>query len=313
MAGPYKWRAKGLLAKIEATYGTDAVPDGDDNALLPIDVNVTALDATEIERKIEMPWMGSGGKILVSPKATLNFSTEFAGGGTPLGTPPAWAVLLRACGMAETVTETTKVEYDPITGDEESLSFYYYLSGNLHTCLGARGAWKLNLAANDLPTFDWTFTSLFQTPTAAADVPDLTITDWKVPVPATKANTTKFTYGAYQAVAQSLSIDSGTDVQYIGNIGRESVEIVDRAITGSMVIESPSVTDQNFFDDAVNRTRRAFSVTHGTASGNKITVAAPGVEAGAPQYSQQNGIVMMTIPLTFPYSSGNDEIKFTCI
>jgi hypothetical protein len=309
----FKWRAKNVLAKVGETYGTDSVPTGDDNTILPINVDFTALAAQEIERGIELPWLGSNGKILVSPNIGLTFDTEITGGGTPLGSPPPWNVLARAAGFAETITATTKVEYNPITNGNEWADFYFYMSNNWHKALGARGSWKINLTANALPVISWNFMGLYQSVTGGTTPPALTTTGWKVPLPASKTNTPVFTLGGYSCVAKSLTIDSGNDVQYRGLIGSESVEIVDRNVTGEIVIESPDVATKNFFDLAIQRTRGALAVTHGTVSGNIVQIAAPAVEVGAPKYSQDQGIVMLTVPLTFVPQNGNDELKLTCI
>jgi hypothetical protein len=315
MSDPYRWRAKGLLSKIgSGTYGSDSEPTGDANAMLPIDVDVQAYAAREIARGIEMPWLGSNGKILVEKNMSLSFKTEIAGGGTPLGTAPAWAVLMRACGMAEVVTETTKVEYNPITDDMEWCDHYFYISGNLHKGLGSRGKWALNFTQNELPTIQWNMMALVKlADISASAAPSLTTSAWKKPVTPNKVNTALVTIGGYSVKARSLTVDSGLDVQFRGLMGDESIQIGDREVTGELRIESANVTAHNFFSDADNRTESALSLVHGTAAGNIVKLDAPKVEVGAPQYVNDNKFVGMVLPLTFKPSSGNDEIKITCV
>src|SRR4051794_13060880 len=98
MAGQNRWLTNGLLAKLETTYGTDPVPTGAANAILKTDVTVTPLSGDVVPRKLDLPYRGNQGTSLVNQRVMIEFETELAGGGLPLGTPPAWGTLMRAAG-----------------------------------------------------------------------------------------------------------------------------------------------------------------------------------------------------------------------
>ena len=94
------WRSKILLAKIEAIYGTDAAPTGAANGILAVDVSFNPMQGSDVSRNLERPFLGAQGTVATELHAELSFKVELVGSGTP-GTPPAWGVLLRACGVAE--------------------------------------------------------------------------------------------------------------------------------------------------------------------------------------------------------------------
>lgn len=95
------WKKKAILFGMEATYGVDPVLVGADwfearNATL------TPYEAETTDRGIVQPWMGNGGKLIVSTRQKLSFDVALAGSGA-LGAVPKIGKLLRATGFAETL------------------------------------------------------------------------------------------------------------------------------------------------------------------------------------------------------------------
>ena len=88
-----------ILAKIEVTQYTDSVPTGAANAVLVGNVNITPLDAQNIDRNILLPWMGEVQQIVGPASKKISFEVDLAGSGTA-GTAPAYDALLQACGFA---------------------------------------------------------------------------------------------------------------------------------------------------------------------------------------------------------------------
>jgi hypothetical protein len=305
----YKWRKKAILAKIETVYGTDPEPTGGANAILGMNVELNPLVAEEVRRATETPWLGSQGIILVGQHVSLGFDVELAGAGAA-GDVPGYGVLLRGCGLAETVTASTMVEYEPITDSHESVTVYLYIGGSLHKLVGARGSVSLELSARGLPVLRFRFLGLLLA-ASTASVPALTLTAWQTPIPASKVNTPTFSVHGYSAVAQTFSFDLANDVQGRFLIGEESIQIVDRLPAGQILIESPPLATKDFFTVAQNRTRAAVSIVHGVTAGHIVQFDAPAVEIGAPQYSNDQGILMMTLPTEFVPVAGNDEFVLT--
>jgi hypothetical protein len=193
----------------------------------------------------------------------------------------------------------------------ESASIYLYFAGSVHKLLGARGSFRWEINANGLPVFRFTFKGLMA-PVASAALPaPLTVTAWKAPQTVNKTNTTIFTVHGYACTAQSFQGDINNQIEVRALIGQESIESVDRKPTGSALIVSPDFTVKDFFSIATNRTRNAVQVKHGVGAGSIITFDAPAVEVGRPGYSQDQGEIMMNLPLLFAPNLGNDELKIT--
>ena len=96
------FRRKSILAKIETTYGTDAVPTGAANAIVMRNVNFTPLEPEYADRDIARDYLGHSEQLVVSSKVALSYEVELAGSGTA-GTAPAWGPLARACGFGQTI------------------------------------------------------------------------------------------------------------------------------------------------------------------------------------------------------------------
>ena len=91
-----------ILAKSESTYGTDISPAGTD-AVLVRSLEVTPIEADTVSRELIRPYLGNSQQLLASAHVEITFEVEFAGSGTA-ATAPRFSSLLKACGMAETIT-----------------------------------------------------------------------------------------------------------------------------------------------------------------------------------------------------------------
>jgi hypothetical protein len=301
-----KERNQLILAKIETTYGTDATPSGAANAILAVNIQAEPLLGTEVSRDLMLPYLGHQGMVLSGTYGRIKFEVELSGSGTA-GTAPAWGVLLRACGMAAAIDAGISVTYSFISASEESLSLYFIKDGIKHILLGARGMWSLSGSPDTIPRLVFTFTGLLGTITDAA-APTPTFTDFKVPVPINKANTTLALHG-YSGACESFSFDTGITIAPRLLINHESIEISDRKMTGQVVVEAVPLATVNWFDLALNSTDDTLAIVHGVTAGNIIEMNAPVVQVGRPTYGQKDGIMNFTVPLMIKPDVGNDEFE----
>ena len=204
-----KWRNKLIVAKIEATYGTDAVPTGAANAIRATDVTLSPMEGDSVTRAPVSATLGSAPTIPVGTHVTLTFSVEIAGAGAA-GEVPAYGPLLRGCAMAETVTANTQVVYRPVSTGEESVSIYINIDGNRHKLLGARGTVSLEISARQLPLFKFSFVGLWTEPDAAA-LPTANFGAFTAAVPVGNANSSGFSLHNHAGVMESLMLDLGVD------------------------------------------------------------------------------------------------------
>lgn len=303
-----RYKKMAALAKIEETYGSDAAPAAA-NAMVFSNVTFTPLEGQEVSRDLILPYLGNQGMIITGQYATLQFDIEIAGSGAA-GTAPKYDAILRACGLAQTVTAATSVEYEIIEDEEESASIYFISDKVQHVLLGARGTMTLNFTPSQIPHYTVTMTGLIGTISDIGAMPAVSQAGWQTPVAVSKANTTMALHG-WASVAESLALDLGNTVTPRFLIGDELVAISDRSVTGTAVVEAKSLAEIDWFAAAMNRTRGALSLTHGKTAGNIVEITAPAVEIGKPAQGQTNNIVNYSLPLGLCPVAGLDELKIT--
>lgn len=302
------FRNRAILVKPETTYGVDAVPTGAANAMQMTNVNFEPLVGEDVNRDLVLPYMGHQGVMLVGNYARISGEVEIAGSGTA-GTAPAVGPLLRACALAEVITAATDVKYTPISSLQEAVSIYFNVDGVRHVLLGARGTMTLQLTPKQIPRFVFTMTGLLGTITDTA-LPTVDLTDFIKPVPVSKANTT-FSLHGHAGACEGVSMDLGNQIEPRLLIGAESIELVDRMMTGNATMEAVSLATKNWFQIAQAHTTGALAAQHGTLAGNIVKFEAPAVQIGRLNYGETQKIVNNGLPLMFQPVAGNDEFVIT--
>ena len=295
-----------VLAKIETTPGTDAVPTGSANALVLSDVKITPYEGREDPRNIVAPWLGNMGAKFSGTFVRLEASFELAGPGAA-GPAPAWGPLVRACGFGQTIDIGVDVEYAPVSGAFEAVSVYYTEDGVRHIMLGARGNLMLSLAATRIPRGKVNLVGQLGTISDTA-LPTVDFTSWVEGLPVSDDNTT-FSLDSVSAHLHSLEIDAGVKVQPRFLVGYEGMDITGRSATGSAVIDKPTIATKNWFSALGNKV--ALALTHGTAAGNIVQLAAPKAQLGRPTAGVAEGVSTLSIPLGLTPNAGNDELVIT--
>lgn len=313
-------RNTAILAKIETTYGTDAVPTGAANALLISDASFD-ITYNNVERNNIKGYFGSDEMLAGTRFVEMSFAVEISGSGAA-GTAPAWGPLLQACSFAEVITASTRVDYTPVSTNQKSLTIYYSDDGVLHKALGCMGNVQLSMGAGERPLLRFTFTGLDGGTTAAAN-PTLTLTAWKAPLIITDANTGDIKLGGtYSAGAitggtvypsRGLSLDVGNQVAKIDLLGGQSVDITNRACTGSMQLELTAAQEVSFYADVAANTLTSLSFEHGTAAGAKVLFHAPSVQRINPKHTDYEGRIHHTFDLRLMPSTGNDDLRIVVL
>lgn len=309
---PLLARKRVILAKVETTYGTDAVPTGAANAILVRNLSVTPQDADAVDRDLIRPYLGRSEQLMAGIRAMVEFEVEIQASGTA-GTAPAWGPLLKGCAMSETVSAGVSVTYAPVSASFDALSIYFNVDGVLHKLTGARGTFSISMNVKQIPVIKFSFTGIYNTVTDTA-APTPTFTPWKTPLPVTNVNTTPFTLHGYAAVMSELSIDLSASIVHRTLVGgSEQVLFTDRQPQGSITIEATTVAQKDWWTIAKNATLGALAITHGTAAGYKVAVNAPNVQLTKPSYTELDGIQMLQMGMNLtPGSSGNDELTIVC-
>lgn len=303
-------RRRVILAKIETTYGTDPTPTGTTNAILVRNMTVTPLSAEVVSRDLVRPYLGASEQLIASKHVEIEFEVEIAGSGTA-GTAPKYGPLLRACGLAETISAGVNVTYDPVSTGFESVTIYHNVDGVLHKLTGCRGNVEFTFTAAQIPVMKFRMVGIYNAPSDAA-LPTVDYSGFQTPLACNTSNTTNFAFFSYAGALESLTLNLTNTVNYRTLIGSEYVQLTDRRVEGTAVFEAPTIATKDYFSAAIGTALGALTITHGTAGGNKFKVDSARVDIAQPTYTDNNGVVMLSVPfVATPSSTGNDEVEFT--
>lgn len=301
-----RWRKLAMLHKLEVTYGTDAAPLAAD-AIIGSNVTFTPIEGQEVSRDLLLPYMGNQGVVLAGIYARVEFDIEIAGAGAA-GTVPKYGSVLRVAGMSETVEAGESVTYDIIEDAVESGSLYFVSDKVQHVLLGGQANIALSFVPSAIPHYRVTYLGLLGTITDIGAMPAVSMAGWTTPVHVSKANTTMSLHG-WNSVAESLSLDLGNTLTPRFLIGDEKILISDRSTTGTAVVEARPLSEINWFDRALKRTRGNLSLDHGKTAGNIVEVKSPAIEVGRPTQGQTNGIINYSLSLSACPVVGLDEMQ----
>jgi hypothetical protein len=157
---PKNTRRQSVLAKLETTYGTDAVPVAGTDGVLLANPSIPDYKLVQeyVERQGLRAYHGAKEQIPTKKYATIALMQELAGFGTagPASPTPGYDALLRACGLSRTITASTKVDYTPVSTAHESATVVWNADGLNHKITGARGSLKISMNNNEIPmlTYD---------------------------------------------------------------------------------------------------------------------------------------------------------------
>ncbi len=311
-----------ILAKVETTAGTDIVPTNTTDAVLVTDFTVTPLDAKNIDRQFIRPYFGGYNQLVGPTSVKISFGVELAGAGAA-ATAPQWGDLMIGCAHAEALLSTpSRVEYTPVSSSLKTLTIYYYDDGVLHKVLGCMGSCKLSVMVGDRPKLMFDFVGLDGGITAVS-LPSVTLTAWTAPPPVTKANMVDFTVGATYAtgalsggtayVSSGLELDWGNQVNFTPLVSTESIDLVNRAITGKVKLDLTAAQEVTLYASVKANTLASIAMTVGLTTGNKILLHAPNAQLINPTKEEINGRRLVGFDLRLVPSSGNDDIRIVSV
>lgn len=308
-------KLKTILAKIEGTYGVDAAPTPAADAVVTRGFKITPLDGDTVSRNLDRPTFGNDQEIMTSKRVKVEFEVEAQASGTsgPTILPPAYAPLLRACGLKQTVILTAgqeRVEFKPVSSGHESVTLFYHQDRNFHKLLGARGTVSFDAKAKDFPVFKFSLEGLYVPVVDAAPPVSPDFTKFKAPL-AVATGTTTFTLHGFAAVLESLNVDLKNTVSHRVVVGDEQIRISDRKPSAKVVMDSPSLTGINYFNRAADSQTGALAFQHGTVAGYIVKVDAPVTAAVKPNYGDADGVATLEMDVSIIPNLGDDEIVFT--
>jgi len=295
-----------ILAKVETTYGVDALPTPANNAMLAYELKYE-LTGEKKPRDPVKPWYGMYGGVNVYEGQKISFSVELKASGSA-GVPPRIGALLRACNMAEVIAPGLSVAYNPLSTQStaESVTIYYYLDGKLYKLRGARGTFKSDFTVNEICKLDFEFTGLYEAPTTAA----LPTPTFETGYPNIFANA-YFDYDSLFPIISKVSVDIGNVVNKRPNAnnarGVSEYFIGGREVKGSFDPEITPVIDYwNYFKNT-EQIDIAFEV--GSGAGKVCGWYLSQVILEPPALGERENILTQEIKFSAHPLAGNDEIQ----
>jgi hypothetical protein len=109
---------------------------------------------------------------------------------------------------------------------------------------------------------------------------------------------------------QSYNFSIANEVIYRELVGcTKEIMITNRAPSGTLVIEAPTIAAKDFFAAATGSSTGSISFQHGQTGGNICTVTTAQSDLGNLTYSDQDGVQMLNMPfIAVPTNSGNNEL-----
>jgi hypothetical protein len=300
------WKSKIILFKIEETYGTDPTPTGAANAMLMTNVSYSPMVGNSVSRDLEFSYLAAQGKIPAGLRVQLKGRVELVPSGTA-GTAPAWGPLVRCCRWGETIVADTSVTYSPVSEDMESGTLWFWIGGTKQIVTGIRGDVDLKVDAQGIPYLEFTLTGLYSDPAEVARATP-TLTGFKKPKVATKANTPIFKINDVSLIMRSFALNMSNQVTPRLLVGADEIIISDGAETASARVQAVPLTTFNPFSLAKAETEVEAVLQHGTVAGSIATLTLGQCQIDLMgDYQQQDNILEWTLPLIPLPSSGNDQ------
>ena len=211
--------------------------------------------------------------------------------------------------MVLAVVASTSVTYTPRSAGFESATIYFNNDGIRHVLTGCRGTFTMNAEVGAIPTLDYTMVGVYNAPTDTA-LPTTTYSQQASPLIFRQGNTSAFQFFSYAGCLQSVSFDMANETVYRELVGcTKEILITNRAPSGTVMIEAPTLATKDYFALAQTETTGNLTFLHGTTAGNRVTFTAGQCDIANPTYGDQDGVQMLNIPyVAVPTTAGNDEL-----
>ena len=301
-----------LLAKIEATYGTDPTPLTTANFIrvhnVSITPNVTYHDTMGQDVSLS-PLAGTLGQKYYE----ITFDHELIVDNVSTTTPPCDPLLL-SCGFDDSDSDGVYVPYTIYPSGLSSCTIWVYFEDILYKMTGCRGNVEFNLTAGSPAILSFTLQGLYQAPSDSTFPTSVTDTNFSSPLVCMGGSFDwdSSHHPCIESLAFSLNNTMAqrpcmtTDATH----GIGGIEITNRMPEGSFNPEMVKTTTDDFQTHfaELTQTAIAYALTNGTVD---VDISLPKTEIMNITPGDRNGVRIYDIPFRCVRSSGDDEISIT--
>jgi hypothetical protein len=300
-----------VLAKVETSYGVDAVPTIAANALAVRKI-MRNTAGSKFERDLVRKTLSPMPPLIGLRYADVAIDVELKGGGS-VGVAGALSALFQACAFSETVSAGSSVVYLPSSNNQKSLTLYIYdldsTSTVLHKILGCVGSLSLKLVAGNIAVLTASLKGLYSAPTDAA-FPGTPVYEASTPPLIESA---AFAINAISSlIVKEVSIDMANEIVQRDDVsssnGIKGFQVAGRKPKGQFNPEATQIATYDPYTDWNGSTPRALTIQIGSVAGNKILITAPAVVLDEVKDADQSGVLAKDLPITFGQSAGDDEV-----
>ncbi len=314
---------QGVLAKVEATYGTDPTPVGTD-ALIAIDDLSIELLTEDAEIVHVDAHLDSFEHVAGTVAAAISFTTPLRGSGAA-GTAPDIGPLLKAVGFSETIVAMTSVTYAPASAFGTAGNGYqsvtlYIENGTLqHQFHGCYGTVSLDASVASFPKLSWEFVGLYEKPTDVGTITSPTY-DTTRPVPCRGLT---FNIGGDTPRMTNFSLALNRETHMVrdmaATLGVQAFELGAIRPSGTTTIQLQTIATGDWWGRVDSPTNLNWSFAFGAVAGNIATINRPaGNTTGGLKFrtlaeGEDNGVLTLDLGFTLGRHAGQDtfEIVFT--
>ena len=305
-------RKKFLIAKIEATEGTDSSPVGGSNAIQLSSLEITPMEADVVTANSFQGFIGNSSRasVVANKRVSVSFDVELSGSGTA-GTAPAYDALLKSCGCSVTTVADTSNTYAPVSSSFDSATLYCFYDGTRHVITGARGTFTINLTAGQFGTISFQFTGIYNNPDSTALSGTFTVANQAAAIEVNDTNVTTATFfGETSQRIESFDFALNNNLIYKETASSKQALIVDRAPGGTCVIEAPARSTTDYFEDARGSSTANTSIVLGATAGNIVTLTMAQTDITGISYGDTNGVISVSLPyVARPTTAGNNSFS----
>ena len=311
MAQPFLTRKYLLLAKIEGTYGVDAVPTAAANAILVSNLKIKP-DQEVIDRKdVALPSLSKIPHLIGRRWIQIDFDVELRGSGDSGATPPDFGVLLRGCSMLESIQADPGgyVSYGPVSENQEAVTIYAWRDAHLHKCVGCVGSWKWAGQVGQPAKFSFSFKGKIEgIIDQALAAPIYQNLEPPLMLSATAS------YGGWTPPIKKVELDLKNKITERPDI-REDTGIIgffisDREPEGKLDPEAATLATRNVWTNFWAVNEAALELVIGAGAGNQCTITAPRCAKKSVAEGDRDGIATYDLDIGLYQSgdNGDDEL-----
>jgi len=296
-----------ILVKEESVYASDPTPTVANNAILALDLDIT-VQGDKLERNPGMTTLSRFNPIIGKRWVEITFGVEIRGSGSA-GTAPRMGDILEACGMAETISAGSYVDYDPASADHKSVTIYAYIDGVRWIITGCKGSWEVVGDINQIGRINFTMMGLY------ADYTDVALASGCVydprPEPLLAASFSYDSIATFKVAQIQANIQNEVAPSEDINAthGVSAFTITGRNCIGSFNPELVTKATYDFYTKWRTANAAALTCTFGQTAGKKMVLSGPSVTMDSVKPGDRGGIRIFDVPISFGLSSGDDEIK----